>query len=83
MMNFMMMKKMAFNQQIFKQGDPDFEWKKIWIIPTDDENDHGDDYDDYDDNDDDSDDDDQNDNNSANFQARSSKFCMVMDLDIT
>ena len=65
------------------------------IISTDDDNDHGDDDDDdnYDDNDDDNNDDSDDDNehddeyqicnNSANFQARSSRFCMVIDLDNT
>ena len=58
------------------------------IISTDDDNDHGDDDDNYDDNDNDSDDDDnelddedQICNKSANFQARSSRFCMVIDLE--
>ena len=46
-----------------------------------DDNDHGDD-DDSDD-DDELDDEDQNANNSANFQARSSRFCMIIDLDNT
>ena len=59
------------------------------IISTDDDNDIGDDDDNYDDNDDDSDDDNELDdddqicNNSANFQARSSRFIMVIDLDNT
>ena len=59
------------------------------IISTDDDNDNGDDDDNYDDNDDDSDDDNELDdddqicNNSANFQARSSRFSMMIDLDNT
>ena len=55
-------------------------------ISTDDENDHGDDDDNYDDNDDNDSDDDNEDqicNKSANFQARSSRFCMVIDLEST
>ena len=59
------------------------------IISTDDYNNHGDYDDNYDDNDDVSyddnelDDEDQICNNSANFQARSSIFSMVIDLDKT
>ena len=59
------------------------------IISTDDYNDHGDDDDTYGDNDEDSDDDNEIDDedqickNSANFQARSSRFCMVIYLDNT
>ena len=55
------------------------------IISTDGDNDHGDDDDDYDDNDDDNelDEEDQICNNSANFQARNSRFCTVVDLDNT
>ena len=59
------------------------------IISTDDDHDIGDDDDNYDDNDDDSDDDNELDDeyqichNSANFQARSSIFCMVINLDNT
>ena len=59
------------------------------IISTDDNNDHGDDDENYDDNDNDSDDDNELDdedqicNKSANFQARSSRFCMVIDLEST
>ena len=45
------------------------------IISTDDDNDHGDD------DDNELDDEDQICNNSANFQARSSTFCMVVDVD--
>ena len=53
------------------------------IISTDDYNDHRDDDVNCDDNDDELDDEDQNCNNSANFQARSSRFCMVIYLDST
>ena len=56
-------------------------------MPTDDDNYHGDDGDNYDDNDDDDSDDDdeldyedQNGHYSANFQVRSSRFCMLIDL---
>ena len=53
-------------------------------ISKDDDNDHGDDDDNYDDHDDDNelDDEDQICNSSANFQARSSIFCMVVHIDI-
>ena len=61
------------------------------ITSTDDDTDHGDDDENYDDNYNDSDDDDDNElddedqicNKSANFQARSSRFCMVIDLEST
>ena len=59
------------------------------IISTDEYNDNGNDDDNYDDNDDDSDDDNEVDdddqicNKSGNFQARSSRFSMVIDLDNT
>ena len=85
----MMMKiKMDIARPNLKLGAPDFAWQQIQIIPTDDENDHGDDDDDYDDNDDDSDDDDddelddedQNGHYSVNFPAKSSIFCMVIDV---
>ena len=88
--------KMVITRLIFELGAPNFARQQIQIIPTDDENDHGDDddgndddSDDDDDNDDESEDDDelddedQNGNNSANFQARSSRFCMVIDQDNT
>ena len=54
------------------------------IILTDNDNYHGDD-DDYDDNNDDDeyDDEDHNGHNSANFQARSFRLCMIIDLDNT
>ena len=59
------------------------------IISTDNDNDDGDNDDNYDDNDHDSDDDNELDdedqicNNSANFPARSSRFCMLIVLDNT
>ena len=89
-MMMMMMIKMIKTQLIFELGTPNFVWQQIQIIPKDDDNKYVDDDVDYDDNDDDSDndddeleDEDQNCNNSANFQAESSRFCMVMYLDNT
>ena len=90
MMNMMMKIKMVITRLIFELGAPKFAWQQIQIIPTDDDNDHVDNDVDYDDKDGDSDDDDdevddedQNGNTSANFQARSSRFCIVIDLDNT
>ena len=55
------------------------------IIPKDDTNDDDDnDHDDADNDDDDElDDEDQNGHNSANFRARSPKFCVVVSRSIT
>ena len=83
MMNMMMKIKMVITRLIIELGAPNFVWQQVQIIPTDDDNDHVDDDVNYDDKDDDSDNDDkldyedQNGNTSANFQARSSRFCMV------
>ena len=65
-------------------GPPDFAWKQIQIVPTDDDDeyDNNDYYDDDDDDDDGGDDDDDDYNCKAvNFQARTSRFCMVVDLN--
>ena len=84
-MNMMMKIKMVLTRLTFELGAPNFAWLQIQIIPTDDDNVHVEDDVDYDDNDYNSDDDDedQNGNNSANFQARSSRCCVVIDVDNT
>ena len=76
----------AVTQSIFKLGPPDFAWKQIQIISNIYDDDDHDDDEDNDDNDDDDDDDDINDKddyscNSVNFYARTSRFCMEVDLD--
>ena len=81
MMNMMMKIKMVITWLIFELGAPNFAWKQIYIIPSDDDNDHGDDDDNYDD--DEHDDEDNDGHNSANFQTRSFRFCMVIDPDNT
>ena len=54
MMMKMMKKIIALTQSIFKLGPPDFSWKQIQIVPTDDDdnNSNNDDDDDDDDGDD-------------------------------
>ena len=84
-MNMMMKIKMIKTQLIFELGTPNFVWQQIQIIPTDDVDDDVD-YDDNDNdrhNDDELDDEDLNFNNSANFQAKSSRFCMIIYLKNT
>ena len=89
MMKMKMKIKIIKTQLIFELGTPNFVWQQIQIIPKDDDNNYVDDDVDYDDNDDESDnddeldDEDQNCNNSANFQARSSRLCMVIYLENT
>ena len=64
---------LGITQSFFMLEPPDFAWKQIYIVPTDDD-------DENDDNDDDDDYDDENGHNSAHFQARLSRFCMILDL---
>ena len=86
--NMMMKIKKAIDRPNQKIIAPDFAWYQIQIIPTDDDNDRGDDDIDADGNGDDNDDDeyadqDHNGHNSANFQARSFRLYMIIDLDNT
>ena len=86
LMNMMMKNKIDITRLIFELGAPNLAWEQIKKIRKLDDKDHGDDRDGYDDNDDYSDDDDelddedQNDKNSANFQATSSRLCMLIHL---
>ena len=87
-MNMMMKIKMAIARPNLKLGAPDFAWQQSQIIPMDDDNDRGDDDVDSDGNGDDNDEDeyddeDHNGHNSTNFQARSFRLCMIIDLDNT
>ena len=82
MINMMMKIKMVIAWPIIELGDPNFAWQQIQIIPKDDTN--NDDDDDYNEGDDDyGDHKDQNGHKSDNFQARSLRFCKVIDLDNT
>ena len=60
-------------QSIIKLASPDFACKKILSIPITADNNYDDDNDDSDD----------YSSNSVNFQARTSIFCMEVDLDNT
>ena len=74
MMVMMIMIIIAVTQSFSDLGPPDFSWKYIYIILKDNDED--------DDNDDDNDDhDDDYSCNSVNFHARTSRFCMEIDLD--
>ena len=84
MMILVMMMKMniSITQSIFKLGPPYFSWKQIYIIPTicfieNDDNDNDDD------DNDDKDDEDYYSFNSVNFQVRTSRFCMKVNLHNT
>ena len=68
-MIIIMMMVTAVTQSIFKVGPPNLAWKYILIIDNDDDDDHNDD-----DNDDYS-------CNSVNFQARTPRFYMEVDVD--
>ena len=81
MLNMMMMIKMLITWSIIELGDPNFAWQQIQIIPKDDTNNNDDDDNEGDD--DYGDDKDQNGRKSDNFQARSLRFCKVIDLDNT
>ena len=71
----------VITQSFFMLGPPDFAWKQIQIVPTDDDDEY--DNNDYYDDDDDGgvDDDDDYNCKAVNFQARTSRFCMVVDLN--
>ena len=81
-MNMMVKIKMVITWPIIKLGDPHFAWQQIQIIPTDDNNNNNDEDDECDD-DYEHYDEDQNGRKSANFQAMSLRFRMVVDLDNT
>ena len=82
MMNMTMKIKMVITGTIIYLGDPNFAWQQIQIIPTDDNNNNNDEDDECDD-DYEHYDEDQNGRKSANFQAMSLRFRMVIDLDNT
>ena len=88
----MIMIKIPITRPFFKLGATDFAWQQFQIIITHDDNyfcdvnievDSDDNGDDSDDDDDEHDDEDHYHHNSANFQARSFSFCMILDLENT
>ena len=84
MMKMMIKTKMGITQLIFKRGPSYFARQQIYIIPKDNDNDNN--YtDDNDNNDnenqyDEDDDKNKNGHNSAYFQARISRFCIIVDI---
>ena len=77
----------GITQSFFKLEPTNFAWKQIQIISINDDDEDDDNDHDHDDGDgDDEDNDDDNDYyscNSVNFQARTSRFCMEINIDNT
>ena len=84
--------KIPITRPFLKLRAQDFEWQQFWIIKTHDDNDFcdvnievdsDDNGDDNDNDDNEHDDEDHYHHNSTNFQARSFRFCMILDLENT